>query len=228
MSHTVLTVVNKVLRKLREPEVSTIDGDDGAELVLDFLNETNKEVQDAFNWRALQVKTSIAMVASQSQYAITDTPEGSDILMVYNQTNNNYLTLSQHDVEEGLKVASPTEGKPRYYNYAGRDSSGDILIDLYPVPDTTDTLVVTTKSVQGTLDEITDLNTVLKMPEYCLFLGAYAKAVAERGEDDSETFNKADAKYYRALSDSIALEDSLQGKVNSEWSNDLNTSAIGR
>jgi hypothetical protein len=216
---TTLSIVNKVLRKLRESTVSSIDGDEGAELILDFLNETLKEVEDAWNWQALKVGSTITLEDGVVSYALTDIKQGSVVYYLYNQTKAYYLTPDADSVERGNIVTSPTEGSPRYWKYNGYDSNGDMVITVHPKPNETDTIIASVKSVHGTLDATTDLNTVISLPENVVYLGTYAKAVAERGEDDGETFNKADLTYRLALSNAVQIEDSNQGQKHSTWSN---------
>lgn len=216
MAATKVSIVNKVLRKLRESTVSTISGNTYPELITDFLNETKREVEDAWNWKALRVETDVATVASTSQYTLTGTYERSIIFDVYNKTENYHLVFDPLRTRDGLKVTTPSEGSPLYWNYAGYDASGNMLIDVYPVPNAVQTLVVTHKRVQGELLYTTPSEVILT-PEHPLFLGAYARAVEERGEDDGETYSKAWIKYMSALSDAIAIENSTQGDEHSVW-----------
>ena len=44
----------------------------------------------------------------------------------------------------------------------------------------------------------------MTMDSWVLTLGAYSKAIAERGEDSGKTSGEAEARYQHALGDSIA------------------------
>jgi len=79
MANTVLTIVNKVLKKLRESTVTTIDGDDYAELITDLLTETKREVEDAWNWTALKGTVLLDTLASVYRYKISAVYQGSVI-----------------------------------------------------------------------------------------------------------------------------------------------------
>lgn len=216
MSATKLTIVNKVLRKLRESAIATIEGDDYAELITDFLTETKREIEDAWDWTVLRGTVLLDTVTSTYRYKLNAVYEGSEIHDIYNQTHGNYLKFSPERVKDGLKVAAPTTGVPAYYDIVGFNDS-EMLIDIYPVPNADDIrLYVNGKYVQGDLaydtpDELILTNTM------ALVLGTYAKAVMERGEDDGEAVTKAEAAYHRSLSDAVAFDDKNQGARNSEW-----------
>jgi predicted N-acetyltransferase YhbS len=55
---TYLELVNKVLRRLRESEVSTVQGvgnaNQYARLIGDFINEAKSQVEVAWDWSALR------------------------------------------------------------------------------------------------------------------------------------------------------------------------------
>ena len=211
MSATVLSIVNKVLKKLRESKVATIDGDDYAELITDFVTETKEEVENAFNWRALQGTVLLDTVADTYRYKLAAVYQNSKISDIYDQTNDTYLEFSPSKVKEGLKYAAPDTGKPRYWDFVGFND-GEMLIDLFPVPDVDDMrLYVNGKFVQGDIGYTDPSTTYIAVPEMPLVLGAYARAVDERGEDDGEAFTKAEAKYKRALGDAILFENGGQG-----------------
>jgi len=211
MANTVLQTVNKVLRKLRESPVTTIEGDDYAELITDFMTETKEEVENATDWMALRGTVLLDTVADTYRYKLDAVYQNSKILEVYDQTNDVYLELNPAEVKEGLKYADPETGDPLYYDFVGFNDE-EMLIDLFPVPDVSDIrLYVNGKFVQGDLSYTTPDTIYISVPQIPLVLGTYAKAIDERGDDDGEAYNKADAKYKTALSDAIAYEKANQG-----------------
>lgn len=217
MSATVLTIVNKVLRKLRESTVTTIDGDDYAELIVDFLTETKDEVETAWDWTALEGTVLLDTVADTYRYKLAAVYQGSKIRNVYDQGNGRYLEYNPSAVEEGLKFATPDTGKPLYYDYVGYND-GEMLIDLYPVPDVDDIRIyVNGKYVQGDVGYTNPSTTYIATPEMPLVLGTYAKAIDERGEDDGEAYTKAEARYQKHLALAIQAENAAQGEEHSTW-----------
>lgn len=211
MSAPVLTIVNKVLKKLRESPVTTIAGDEYAELITDLLTETKEEVENAFDWRALQGTVLLDTVADVYRYKLLAVYQNSKIRDIYDQTNDTYLEFNPEKVTEGLKYATPETGNPQYYDFVGFND-GEMLIDVFPVPPIDDIrLYVNGKFVQGDLGYTSPDTTYIATPETPLILGTYARAIDERGEDDGEAFNKADAKYRLALGESIQYEVATQG-----------------
>ena len=151
MSATVLTIVNKVLRKLREDTVTVIDGDTQAELITDFLTETKKVVEDSWNWTALEGTVLMDTIIGTYRYKLQGTYQGSIIRKVYDQTNDRYLEYNPDKVNEGLKYATPETGSPLYYDYVGWNDA-EMLIDVFPVPDVADERIYFHgKFVQGDL-----------------------------------------------------------------------------
>ena len=73
MSTTALSSVNKVLTRLRESAVtsSTFPSNIYAQLILQFLNETKQEVENAWDWTILRQTISITTVIGTNTYSIT-------------------------------------------------------------------------------------------------------------------------------------------------------------
>jgi hypothetical protein len=217
MSATVLTIVNKVMRKLREDTVNSIDGDIYAEQITDLLTEVKDEVEKAWPWQALLGTVLLDTTASAYRYKLQGIYEGSKIMEVYDQTNNRYLINDPNKVKEGLKYPTPDEGKPIYWDYAGWNDD-EMLIDIYPVPDVDDIRIyVNGWYPQGDISYTDPDTTYIYTPMNPLVLGTYARAVEERGEDDGNSFTRAEARYRKALGDAIALENALQGERHAQW-----------
>ena len=67
-----------------------------------------------------------------------------------------------------------------YYNFNGVDANGDTQVDLFPIPKGIENIFFNLYKPQPTL---TDPSTTLLVPSDPVAKYAYAKAVAERGED---------------------------------------------
>ena len=50
---------------------------------------------------------------------------------------------------------------------------------------------------------------ILQCPDWPVILGTYAKAIAERGEDDGRSHGEAMSRFGNALSDAISFDESL-------------------
>lgn len=220
MSNSVLVIVNKVLRKLRETKITSITDQEYPELITDLLTETLTEVEQAWDWDVMFSDISVATVAAQSQYSVTGAEGDSKVRSIYNQTKDYHLTQDNSRVINGLRDTNPTTGDPQWWRHSGVDSNGVITVDVYPIPDEVDTMLVDTKTYTGDLVYTSPSTNLLDTPLTPLVLGTYAKAVAERGEDDGESFNKADAKYRASLASSIQIENEKQLARNALWTND--------
>ena len=102
---------------------------------------------------------------------------------------------------------SRASGTPTYYNFNGVDAtSGDTQVDLYPVPDGAYTLRFNLYIPQTALVNDSD---IIKIPSDIVVLGAYARAVMERGEDAGMSSSDAYAMFRNAVADAVALDHNI-------------------
>ena len=100
-------------------------------------------------------------------------------------------------------LGSQNPNSPTHYNFNGVDSNGDTQVDLYSIPDAEYTIRFNLTIPQPNL---TTDSTVIKVPDHLVAQLAYAKAVAERGEDAGVSSVEAYSLYRNSLSDAIAIE----------------------
>ncbi len=98
---------------------------------------------------------------------------------------------------------TPELGSPRYYNFNGVDSNGDTQVDLYPIPNGTYIINFNIIKPQAQLALNSDQ---IKVPDEPVIFLAYAKALAERGEDGGLSSSEAYALYQTSLADHVANE----------------------
>lgn len=201
---TLLQLVNAVLRRLREDEVTAYDQSNYSKLIADFINEAKREVEDSWNWVQLRSTVQVTTEADTFTYTLTGAGNRYRILQVINDTEDTEMRTAPYKwlnmmftVDSGAAT-----GAPLYYDING-DSSGDPKTDVYPVPDKAYTLNYHMVVPQSDLSNDTDTLTV---PTYPVILGTYAKAISERGEDGGNQFAEAMNNYYKALSDAIAID----------------------
>lgn len=210
---TYTELINAVLRRLREDEVSAPNSSTYATLIGDLVNEAKREVEDAWDWNALRTTVQIDTVQGTSQYSVTNSGKRFRTLSVYDGTNMNWLRRKHHMWMTDKLIqdsANNNYGVPIYYDYNDIDSNGDRYVDFYAIPDGVYSIYFNLVIPQ---DDFTEGNESLEVPDYPVLLGAYAKAVAERGEDQGRTHGEAVAAYQLALSDAIAYDnDNLQGE----------------
>lgn len=199
---TYLQLINSVLRRLREDEVATVSQSNYAKLIGDFVNETKREVEDAWNWVQLRDTIQVTTVASTFRYTLTDAGNRYRILQVLNDTEDMELRVAPYKWMNAQLTGTPQESAPLYFDING-SSSGDPNTDMYPVPDKAYTInynmIIPQADFTADADELT-------VPSWPVILGAYAKALSERGEDGGTQFAEAASMYQMALSDAIAID----------------------
>jgi hypothetical protein len=112
-----------------------------------------------------------------------------------------------------VKYPTDDTGEPLYYGFNGSDTSNNLKVDLSPVPTSVQTLNFEIIKHQDTL---TNAATVLKVPAQPVILGAWARAIAERGEDGGTQSSIAAEESSQALKQAIML-DSGNTQYESDW-----------
>lgn len=201
---TYLQLVNNVLRRLRESEVTTVNQTSYSTLIGDFINHVKEEMEDAADWNVLRNTIQITTVSDSFNYVLTGADSRAKILDVFHDTkdywmyekNGKYMTAN-------LNTAPVTTDSPLYYNINGVDTSGDLQVDLFPIPNAAEVINFNMVIPEDTLADDADTTA---LPSRALILGAWAMAISERGEDGGVSFDEAAQRYSRALSDAIALD----------------------
>lgn len=213
MSTTALTVTNSVLTRLRESTVTSTTFSTGtlAQLVLKFVNEAKREVEDAWDWTCLRQTISVSTSAGTGSYSITGAGQRFRFYdprkIIINSTNRTFIApYPDGAFEEAKWNYSVNNAIPVWYRIRGIDSSNDPNLDLYPTPDATYALKVPLVVPDADLSAYSD---TFKVPQILVELGAYYKAVIERGEDNGTPSGEAGQAYKFALGDAISRDAGL-------------------
>ena len=203
---TYLTLMNNVLRRLREDEVTTVNESTYSKMVGDFINDAKTTVEQAADWSALRETITINTVETTEGYSLTLEGSGDDvkILSALNDTQNCLLSYQTKDwFNEQLYINNIVSGSPRYYTFNGLDASGDTKILVSPNPDGVYALRFDVVKRQN--DLVID-GDVLLVPAKPVIHLAVALLARERGE----TGGTSTAEYFaiadRYLSDAIAID----------------------
>lgn len=199
---TYLQLVNSVLRRLREDEVSTVSQSNYSKLIGDFVNETKREVEDAWNWVQLRDTIQVTTVAGTFRYTLTGAGNRYRVLQVVNDTDDIEMRLASYKWMNLQLTGSPQQAQPLYFDFNGSEN-GDPNSDMYPIPDGAYTINYNLVIPQADLSDEAD---VLTVPEWPVILGAHAKAISERGEDASTQFAEVARMYNMSLGDAIAID----------------------
>jgi hypothetical protein len=201
---TYLNIVNNVLRRLREEEVTTVTENTYSTMVGDFVNDAKTLVEESADWSALRTTVIITTVVDNNQYSLTDCGDNVKVMSALNDSQNCYLSYQTKDwFNKQLYLNTIVEGAPTYYTFDGLDSNGDTQVLVSPRPIEAQTLRFDVIKRQA---ELTSDSTNLLIPEKPVIHLSLALLARERGEtggtSTAEYFNIAN-KY---LSDAIAID----------------------
>ena len=201
---TYLYLVNNVLRRLRETEVSSVQSNSYSKLIGDLINDAKDLVETSWDWSALRTTLTITTTADVFNYSLTGSQNNIKELNVLNDTSNlimQYQTNNWFDSQ--FLLGNPVSGAPLYYTYNGVDTDGDTLIDVYPKPDGVYSLRFNCALRNGDLSADTDTIKIPSMPVVHL---AVAFASRERGETGGTSSTEYFSMANKYLSDAIAMD----------------------
>lgn len=199
---TYLQIVNKVLRRLRENEVSSIAETPYSLLIGDLVNVVKREVEDSWNWDALRTTLSVSTTAGLFNYALTNSGTRFRVLDIFNQTSKIVMQpRSTYWFDLQFLTGSLQNAIPAFYNFNGVNSLGNSQIDIYPIPNGVFDIRINLHLPQVDLSLDTD---VLLINAQVLIEGVLARAISERGEDGG--YQEQEMRYARMAGDLIAIE----------------------
>jgi hypothetical protein len=201
---TYLELVNDVLVRLREAEVQTVSQNAYSKLIGKFVNDGKRIVENAYIWNVLRKTYTIETTANIYSYVLLGSGVRFKLEDAINDTSNFSLLLANTDYTNNLFLANPQQGVPRYFNFNGTQD-GDTIVDLFPIPDGVYNIKINVIQPQEPLANNTDSMLVASEP---VIFYAYAKALAERGEDGGLQSGEAYQLYLQSLADHISIESS--------------------
>lgn len=202
---TYLELVNAVLRRVRETEVSTVSQTAYSKLIGDYVNETKREVEDAWDWNALRTTLTANTTVDLFNYVLVGSGQRFKVLNVLNDTSNWFLTSASGRWmdEQFLLGDSVQKASPQYYSFNGVDENGDTQVDIYPVPNGVYAIRFNIVLPQVDLSDDSDR---LYVPADPIIQGAVLKAIIERGEDGGRGSELQAEAYRKAVGNAIAIE----------------------
>ena len=203
---TYLEIVNNVLTRLREPTVQTVNENTLSSLVGQWVNDVKRQVNDAYDWDALNTYIDVTCVPNQwTGYSITGAGLRFRVNDVLNTTRLWPLTgIDKPSLDRFMYLTTnPVHNPPVNFNLGGVDSNGDMMVSFWPIPNAADNIKFSLVVPEN--DFVNDSDTT-KMPKEPIVLGAYARALIERGEDGGLNSSEAQAIYKQSLADFIATE----------------------
>jgi hypothetical protein len=199
-----IQLTNSVLKRLRETEVSSVSDNAYSKLIGEFVNDAKRNVEDAYNWNALTDTLSAVTAVDIFNYVLVGSGQRFRVIDVLNDTQNTVLANAPTKwMNQQFLLNDVQKGSPSYYNFNGQDANGDTQVDLFPIPNGVYNIRFNLIVPQVALSADAD---ILKVPSEPVIFLAYAKALAERGEDGGLASNEAYGLYKQSLADAIALE----------------------
>jgi hypothetical protein len=201
---TYLDVVNNVLRRLREPTVTSVNDTDYSAMIGVFVNDAKREVEDAYDWNALSDTLTAVTSAGVFNYVLVGSKTRFRVIDVLNDTQDFELKYAPTSwMNRQYLITDTQDGEPLYYNFNGVDTNGDTQVDLYPVPDGVYNIRFNLTIPQADLSADNDR---ILVPDHLVAMLAHSKAIAERGEDSGLVSSEAYQMYRLALADAVAIE----------------------
>lgn len=199
-----LDAVNGVLRRLREPVVTSVYQNRLSSLVAELLNDAKDEVENAHDWSHLRGDVLIATTAGTTTYSLVGAGNRITVKDVRDLTNSAVLReIPSSYIRRQEMISNVGQTRPSYYALQGEDSSGDTRVKFWPVPDGIYSisfhLVTRTEDLQAEGDEIT-------VPHEPVVLLARAMAAAERGDVGAEELRDLYGRANSSLSRHIQLD----------------------
>jgi hypothetical protein len=202
---TYLEMVNEVLIRLRESEVTSVGDNSYSKLIAKYINDTKRQVEDAYEWNALTETLTATTSADLFSYVLEGSGTRFRIIDVLNDTENVVMKYAPtKTMNQWFLMNSPQRNAPMYYNFNGTEAeTGDTLVDFYPIPDGVYDIRINLIKSQVPLVNNSDKPLVPSEP---IVLGAYARALAERGEDGGLASSEAYQLFKSSLADFISIE----------------------
>jgi hypothetical protein len=201
---TYLDLVNNVLRRMREEEVASVSESTYSKMAGDFVNDSKKLVEAAWDWSALRTTLTITTSADIFNYVLVGSQNRIKALDVINDTSNFFMQYQPSSwFDDKYLNETPATGAPQYYTYNGIDSQGDSQIDVYPKPDGVYTLRFNCVLRNEDLAADTDQLLIPHMPVVHMAIALLARERGETGGTSTPEYFALADKY---LSDAIALD----------------------
>lgn len=217
-------LINEVLRRLREDQIetdwsgnlSTANGvTDYQKMIGDFINDAKYEVEHYWDWQNLRVTAGITTVADTMSYALVGAGSDFRVLDVIDTSTGSHLKQvgSAKLNAKAFPVASQATGEASEYGFNGIDDNLDMVVDLWPKPN--DARQINFNIVKPQ-DKLQTATTHLYVNPQAVILGAYMRALSERGEDGGTQVSVAAAEFQNVLSRAIEI-DAGKTQYETDW-----------
>jgi len=229
-------LINEVLIRLREDTIASAtwaastklnDADnvsDYQKMVGSLVNDSLRFVESSHDWLALRDTFTVNTIEGTMQYILGDATAGAGtsfkVLDVINRDTGQHLSQVNNEWlnAQSFPIANIATGEPQHYAMNGSSSVSvsrgpDMNIDLYPVPTSSQGINFNIVKPQETLTLPAD---VVKVPYTPVLLGAWARAIAERGEDGGSQSGLVAQESLESMKQAIMI-DSGNTQYENDW-----------
>lgn len=214
-------LINEVLIRLREDTISVDwSGDINnsttitpyQKVIGSLVNDSKRSVETYHDWLILRETKDITTSNGVKNYNLMSGQEIKVIDVVNQETSNKLVQVNREYMNS---VTYPTEatGEPMYYAFNGSDSNNNLKVDMTPIP--VDSQVISFDIIKYQ-DELKLASTSLRIPSKPVILGAWARAIAERGEDGGSQTTLTAKEAVESLNQAIIV-DSGNTQFESDW-----------
>ena len=214
-------LINQVLIRLREDTIATdwsgnINNAANVsayhKLIGSLVNDSKRSIEERHDWLNLRETKDIDTVAGTKNYNLASGQEIKILDVINNDTGQHLNQVSRLYINT-VKYPTDDAGEPLYYSFNGSDSSNNLKVDLSPVPTAVHKVSFDIVKYQ---DNLSTAASVLKVPAQPVILGAWARAISERGEDGGTQSSAMAVEANEALKQAIML-DSGNTQYETDW-----------
>jgi hypothetical protein len=205
---TYLEAVNKVLRRLREPEVGSVDETVYSKLIGEFVSDAKSLVENAWSWSG-NIQKNLTVGTSLTDLTIPNSTVNTQVRSVRNiDTKADLKRLEYTDfrdlVMDNLLVDNYGP-QPEFYATQFDFTTDSQKVYFWPPTEGTKTFYLNVRWDNRGDDVLTDSST-LSVPSLPVVQFAHAMAVEERGETGGTTPATLFGIAKSTLSDAVAYD----------------------
>lgn len=198
-----LDIVNNVLRRMRENEVSSLFQTTQSTVIAALVNDAKRLCEDAHDWSSFYTDLTVGTVTGTQEYSLTGTQNRATIIDVRNVTASSFLTEKSSRFMREQSLVEQSNARPTYYALDGTDANNDDLINFWPIPDDGYTMKVHVSLRPGDLAAEGDNLTIPHQP---VIHYAHAMAAQERGDVAGADMQVLQGIAKRSLGDAIMYD----------------------
>lgn len=201
---TYLQLVNSVLRRLREDEVSSLYENRLSSLIAEFVNDAKNQVENAHDWSDLREDILVGTSDGVDTYAITGSGNRATVMDVRNMTTGTWMRQKTAQYMRRQEMLNPISAAPPiYYALQGTDASGDTQMKVWPTPDK---LYQLKAHVIQRTDDLEAEGDTVSVPHKPITLLAYAMSAQDRGDVSAADLQSLYSNAKRSLGEHVMLD----------------------